>query len=256
MTRTHNKHIRAYINGVDVSGYTRAVGSLDWTFGAEPDSAVTDECKNILIGHADIQAGGYSAFLDNDAAGLFALTSSGNGTKTYTVAIGANRVPAAGDPVFSWMFEQTSYAAEAGAGFVAVTVPFGGASYASTLTYKKPWGVLIHPRGTETAANIAVGIDDNGASSALGGIFVYHLHSSDGTVTLSVDDAATNVDGSFTALSGATSGSITAAVSPKYGMVALGVSATVRRYLRFQLAMDTATTCSFTSAFIRNNIGV
>ena len=254
MTRTHTKHVRAYINGVDVSGYTRSVGSLDWTFGAEPDAAFTDGCKNILIGQGDIQAGGYSAFLDNDAAGLFALTSAGSGTKTYTLAFGNNAAPVAGDPVFSWMFEQTAYNAEAGTGFVAVTVPFGGASYASTLTYKKPWGVLLHPSGTETAANTAVGIDDIGGASALGGIFVYHLHSSDGTVTLSVDDAATNLNASFSALSGATSGSITAAVSPKYGMIALGTTATVRRYLRFQVAFGTASTCSFTAAFIRNNL--
>lgn len=255
MTRTHNKHTRAYINGVDVSGYTRSVGSLDWMFGAEPDSAVTDEVKNILIGQGDIQAGGYSAFLDNDTAGLFALANAGQGTRNYMVALGANAAPVAGNPVFAWTFEQTSYNAEGGAGFVAVTVPFGGASYASTLTYKKPWGVLIHANGAETAANTAVGIDDLGASSALGGIFVYHLHSSDGTVTLSVEDAATNLNASFAALSGATSGSIDASVAPRSGFVALGTTATVRRYLRWQIALGTASTCTFTAAFIRNNLG-
>ena len=93
--RTHNKHIRAFMNGVDVSGYTRAVGSLDWSFGAEPDAAVTDEVKNILIGQGDIQAGGYSAFLDNDAAGLFTLASAGTQTINYMVAIGTNAAPVA-----------------------------------------------------------------------------------------------------------------------------------------------------------------
>lgn len=252
--RTHNKHIRAFANGVDISGYTRAVGSLDWNFGAEPDAAVTDECKNILIGQADIVAGGYSAFLDNDAAGLFALANAGTQTLNYMVAIGANAAPVAGDPVFAWKFEQTSYAMEQGAGFVGITIPFGGVSYAAPLTYKRPWGVLLHARNAETAVNTATGIDDNGAASSLGGLFVYHLLSSDGTVTLTAQDAATNSDGNFANITGATSGSIDASVTPQSGIIALGTTATVRRYLRWQLALGTASSATFVCAFIRNNL--
>lgn len=252
--RTHNKHVRAYMNGVDVSGFTRSVGSLDWTFGAEPDAAVTDEVKNILIGQGDIAAGGYSAFLDNDTAGLFTLASAGTQTINYMVAIGANAAPVAGNPVFAWKFEQTSYSAEAGAGFVAVSVPFGGASYASTLTYKKPWGVLLHASSAETAVNTAAGIDDNGASSALGGIFVYHLHSSDGTVTIKAQDATTNLNASFADITSATSGSIDATTTPQSGMIALAKTATIRRYLRWQIVLGSATGATFTCAFIRNNL--
>jgi len=257
MARTHNKHVRAYVDGVDLSGYSRTVGALGWMFGADSDAAFTDEVKNILVGQGDIQAGTLSAFLDNDTAGLFALAgtgSNGYGTRNLAVAIGANAAPAAGDPVFAWKFEQTNYSVEQGSGFVGVTVPFGGASYASTLTYKKPWGVVLHPKGTETAANTAIGIDDNGASSALGGIFIYHLFSSDGTVTLTAEDAATNTNPSFAAISGATSGSITAAVTPKSGMIAISTTGAVRRYLRPQLTLGTATTCVYFSAFIRNNL--
>lgn len=242
------------MNGVDVSGYTRAVGSLDWNFGAEPDAAVTDECKNILVGQGDIVAGGYSAFLDNDAAGLFTLANAGTQTINYMVAIGANAAPVAGNPVFAWKFEQSSYATEQGAGFVAVTVPFGGASYASTLTYKRPWGVLLHASAVETAVNAAAGIDDIGASSALGGIFVYHLLSSNGTVTLTAQEASTNSDANFADITGATSGSIDASAAPKSGMIALGTTAAVKRYLRWQLAFGTASTATFVCAFIRNNL--
>lgn len=254
MTRTHNKHVRAYVDGVDLSGYSRTVGPLVWMFGAEPDASMTDGCKNIVVGQADIQAGTLNAFVDNDAAGLFALASGSTGTRNLLVAIGANAAPVAGDNVFAWKFEQTSYTVEQGTGFVAVNVPFGGASYASTLTYCRPWGKLLHAKGLETDVNASAGIDDNGAQTTKGGIFVYHLHSSDGTVTLKVQDASTNSDGSFGDLSGATSGSITAAVSPKSGMIALSTIATVKRYLRWQLAFGTATAATFTCAFIRNNL--
>jgi hypothetical protein len=252
MTRTHLKHCRVYCNGVDLSGYSRTFGPLAWMFGAEPDAALTDGAKNILVGQADIQAGVINAFLDNDAAGLFA--NSAQGTKNVAIAIGANAAPVAGDPVFAWKFEDTGYMVEQGSGFVAVNLPLGGASYASTLTYKRPWGRVLHPLGAETAASTAAGIDDTAASS-LGGIMVYHLMSSDGTLTIKVQEGAGNTDGDFADLSGATSGSIDASVTPVSGMVALSTTAAVKRYLRWQIALDTATTATFFVAFIRNNLG-
>jgi hypothetical protein len=254
--RTHNKHIRVYANGVDISGYSKAVGALGWVFDAEPDAAITDEVKNVLIGKCDIQAGPISAFLDNDTAGLFALAKAGTQTLNLMVAIGANAAPVQGDNVFAWKFEQTDYSVEQGGGFVAVTLPLGGASYASTLTYKKPWGKLLHAKGTKTAVNSAVGIDDFGASPpSLGGIFVYHLHSSiGGNVTLKAQEADTNSDGSFGDITGATSGLIDASTSPKSGMIAISTTYAVKRYLRWQVVFDVGTSATFTAAFIRNNL--
>lgn len=249
--RTHSKYLRVYVNGVDISGYSRSVGTLAQIFGAEPDAAFTDGCKNILIGQCDIQAGPISAFLDNDAAGLFNLAQAGNGYSNLMVAIGALAAPVQGDHVFAWGFEQTDYAVEGGAGFVAVSMPLA-VSHASTLGYSRPWGRLLAPMAARTAANSATGIDDIGAASAKGGIFVYHLASSNGTVTLKAQEADTNNDGSFADITGATSGSITAAVSPQSGMIALATDASIKRYLRWQLALGTATTATFAAAFIRN----
>lgn len=254
MARTHIKHMRAYVDGVDLSGYSKQLGALAWMFGADAEQSLTDQCKNILVGQADIQAGTLNAFIDNDAAGLFALASAGNGTRNLCAVIGVNSEPVAGDPVFAWQFEQTAYTVEQGTGFVSANVPFGGASYASTLAYCKPWGNLLHAKNAETAVNSSVGIDDNGAASALGGIFIYHLLASNGTVTLTAQEADTNIDGSFADITGATSGSIDASISPKSGMVALGTTAAIKRFLRWQLAFGTATSATFVTAFIRNNI--
>jgi len=221
-------------------------------FDSEPDAAITDAVKNMLVGKGDIQAGPINAFLDNDTAGLFSGGKT-QGTRLVTCVMGANAAPVAGDAAFSWEFEDVGYMVEPGTGFVAANLPLGGASYSSTVTYCKPWGVLIHPSGAETGANTSTGVDDYGASPpSLGGIFWYHLFSSNGTLTLSLDEADSNDNPSFGALSGATSGSIDASSSPAYDMVALSTSAAVKRYLRWQLALDTATTCTFACGFIRN----
>lgn len=244
------------MDGVDLSGYAHTVGALEWMFDSEPAAALTDAVKNIIMGKGDIKAAPVNAFLDNDTAGLFVLAGSGTavtGTRNLMIPIGANTAPVQGDNFFAWEFEQTSYALEQGSGFVTVTVPFGGASYASKLTYKKPWGIMLHAKSAETAVNTAVGVDGV-ASSALGGVFVYHIFSSNGTVTVKAQDAATNTDGSFADLSGATSGVVDATTVPKHGMIALSTTATVRRYTRWQIVLGTATTATFTCGFIRNTI--
>jgi hypothetical protein len=376
MARIHNKHLRCYVNGTDISGYTRSVGALNWTFDAEPDAAVTDAVKNVLIGKADIQAGPISAFLDTAATRFYSLgpniiingtfaadtnwtkgtnwtisstaiatsvtngvltaavppltigktylvtytitvaagdvaiqdgTANGatrsaagtfeelftagaavfrfyspsggftgtvdnvsvqeystglqadNGTKNLMVAIGTNAAPIAGDYVFAWQMEQMAQQVEQGTGFVAINIPLGGASSQSTLTYKRPWGRLLAPMATRTGVNTGIGIDDIGTTSALGGIFIYHLYSSNGGVTIMAEDAdGTNVNGDFadsTLDTVATSGIITAAVIPKSGMIALATDRAVRRYLRWQIAFEAGTTtCTFACAFIRNNL--
>jgi len=252
MTRTHLKHFRTYVNGYDLSGYSRSIGSLDWTFGAEPDAALTDSVKNILIGQGDIMAGPLSAFLDNDTAGLFSLQAQTE--RNYMVVMGANAEPAAGDPVFAWKFQDTGYMAEQGTGFVAATLPFGGASSQGVVTYKKPWGFLLHAKAARTAVNSSTGLDDSGASSTLGGVFAYHIFSSNGTVTVKCQHASTNSDGSFADLTLATSGSVNASSTPQSGLVALSTSLTINRYTRWQISFGTATTVSFCAALIRNTI--
>lgn len=254
MTRTHQKHLRAYVDGVDLSGYSRSLGAIGAMADANPDSAWTDAVKNVVLGQTTIQMSDLNTILDNDTAGAFNLLSAGVGQRNFMLAIGVNAEPANGNPMFAWQFEQAAYMGEAGDGFVSANVNFGGASY-GILTYKKPWGFLIHAKGTETAVNTATGQDDNGASSVLGGIFCYQLFSSDGTVTLKAQDASTNSNGSFSDLTGATSGSIDASSSPKSGMVALSTTATIRRYTRWQIVLGTATTCTFALGLIRNNIG-
>ena len=259
MTRTHLKHWRVYTDGVDLSGYSRNIGALNWSFESQPEAALTDAVKNMIMGKCDIQAGPINAFLDNDAAGAFALAGTGandHGTRNVMVVMGANAAPAAGDNIFAWQFEQTSYQVEPGAGFVVANIPLGGASYASTLTYKKPWGFLLHAKGAETAVNTATGLDDNAAATTLGGMFIYHIFTSNGTVTVKAQDAATNSDGSFADITSATSGSVDASAAPKHGMIALGTTSTIRRYTRWQIVLGTATTVTFASALIRNNLAV
>ena len=249
--RTVQKHARIYIDGYDMSGYTRSVPSLSTTFEEVIGSALSDEIKNGLPGQAMISPGTLNAFLDNTAtSGLHAILNAGTGTRTIMVAIGDRAAPAEGDPVFAGQFEQLSYVAS-GEDFINATVDMGGWSdVASTKLYDKAWGTLLHESNAETAANTAnSGLSSySAASTTKGGFLVYQVLSGNGTATISVDDSADN--SIWLALSGATTGELDCS-SVKHGLVALATTATVRRYLRWQISLNTATTVSFVLAFIR-----
>lgn len=255
MAKSHPKYHRLYISGYDLSGAVRNVGQIGVDRDAPVDAALTDSVKNCIIGKASLKLGPVNAFLQQGASPVIDehdLLSSGNGAYNLMYVMGTLDGPAVGDPIFAARMEQGSYQSESGDGFSAVSIAFPNPSASGPLLYSKPFGQLVHPKAARTAANTAIGTIDNGAATANGGIFVYHLFSSDGTVTLSIDDSATNLNNAaFAALSGATSGSIDASSTPKSGMVELSVTAAVRRYLRWQLALGTATTATFALGFIR-----
>jgi len=254
MSRTNNKFIRCYVSGYDLSGEARSVGSYGYQFDNEPMFAYADGSKNIVNGIATTQVDPLNAFLSpatSPAIGIHELLNTGAGLRTYTIAFGMRALPAQGDFIFTMPMEQAGYQAEG----VGVNVNWGGVTSTNALVpngFNCPFGRLLHANGAETAVNSAVGIDDYGATPpSLGGIFTYHLFSSDGTVTLTAQEADTNVDGSFANITGATSGSVDASAAPKHGIIATATGAAIKRYLRWQLAFGTASTATFIIGFNR-----
>lgn len=249
--RTVLKWANVFVDGVDLTGYTRTFGPLTWEFQDADATTLGDAVKNALANVVTINPGTINSVMDNSTGANHALLDT-QATRIVMLPIGIRAAPAQGDPCFMGQFMQKDFMhTPADGSAVTISNSFSGwAGEGTTLLYSKPWGYLLHAKGTETAANTAIGIDDNGsATSAKGGFMVYHLFSSDGTVNLKTQDAGTNADGSFSDL--ATTGLINASVTPKSGLVALGTGATVNKFLRWQIALGTATTCSFAIGFVR-----
>lgn len=251
--RTVKRWTRVYADGYDFSRYVHSIGPLKQEFSAPLAAALTDEVKNGLISQGMLSIGTLNGFFDNTANGLHVIANGAGVKRTVMIPLGIQAAPVAGDPVFMGEFTQGKYEAMPDPdGYVMASLPFGNSDAVSAaLAYQKPWGVLLHSKGAETDVNAGTGIDDNGASSAKGGYLCYQIFAADGTATIKVQDAATNADGSFADLSGATSGSVDASATPQAGIVAIGTTAAVRRYLRWQIALGTATTVTFALAFVR-----
>jgi len=248
--RTVKKWARFYMDGYDLSCYAINTGTPVWTYDEQGEAALCDEVKNYLPGWPTIAFGSFSGFLDNtETSGLHAIANGAGVIRTIMVPYGFRAAPVIGDPVWCGQYEQLDYM-QAGDTFVGVTINFAAwANDSDTLLYDQPWGLLIHDHSAETAANSTTGEGvDNGAASAAGGYLIYQVFAGDGTATISIDDSAD--DSSYSALSGATSGEIDCS-SVQYGLVALGKTATVKQYLRWQLSLNTATTVTFALAFVR-----
>jgi hypothetical protein len=84
--RTVFKHSRVYIDGYDLSGYSRSFGPLGVSYAAEMIAALTDGVKNTLPNHATISPGVINGIFDNTAtSGLHDVLGSAGNVRTTTL---------------------------------------------------------------------------------------------------------------------------------------------------------------------------
>lgn len=250
--RTVPKHARAYIDGYDMSGYSRDYGPLVWEY-EEADLTVqmSDAMMGFLPNLCTITPTILNGVFDNTVtSGLHVIGSAVAASRIAMFPIGMGAAPTSGDPVFMGQFVQSGYVGEIAGPSVYANIPFGMWDVENEIAYDQPWGDLVHPNGAETGANTGTNDVDGLAATTAGGWLMYHVFAGDGTATISIDDSAD--DSAWAALSGATSGELDMS-SVQKGIVALGVGATVRQYLRWQISLNTATTVTWAMAFVRGN---
>lgn len=250
--RTTIYNSRVYIDGYDMSGYSRTWGPLACTFEEGVDDAITLPVKATLPGQANVSVGTLNGLFDNTAtSGLHVIMKGAGVERDVMIPIGIRAAPADNDPVFIGQFQQLGYSADGDNNPVYASIPFG-ASMSTTgtgLAYARPWGTLLLAKAAKTSANSATGLDQLAQTTA-GGYMMYQVFAGNGTATIKVQDASTNSDGSFGDL--LSSGSISCAAGVS-GVVQLAKTATVKRYVRWQIALGTATSVTFALAFVRGN---
>lgn len=249
--RTHLRFARAYIDGYDLSGYSRSFGPLACTFDEGIDDSMDKTVKAVMPGSAVVSMGTLNGLFDNTAtSGLHVVMNGAGVGRDVMLPFGIQAAPANNDPVFSYRFLQLSYTGDPAANPVSAGIQFGNAEHSSVIGYARPWGVLLHAKAAATAANTATGLDE-AAQSTKGGWMMYQVFAGDGTAAIKVQDASTNSDGSFGDL--LSSGTIDCS-SPVSGFATLAHDATVERYVRWQITLGTATTVTFAISWHRSYI--
>ncbi len=250
--RTLKRWTRLYADGYDWSAYTLELGPLLYEFEVDPLSTLSEEVKGTLANQVQLGIGMVNGVLDTtETIGLHNLATGAGVVRKVMIPMGIQAAPAIGDPTYIAVLNQLGYQGVPGGKTVTVSVPFGMPSIATGQVYEKPWGVLLHAKGAETGANTSNTNVNNGAATVKGGFLMYQIMAVAGTGTaeLSIDDSSNGT--TWTALSGATSGSIAHTAMPCAGIVELGVTATVKQYLRWQLVLTGITSLTFALAFVR-----
>ncbi len=261
--RTLNKYARVYISGYDLSGHARSIGDLAWEFETGVDDPMNASIKGAWMGQANISPGTLNGIFDTTAlTGIHALLSPVPSKRTVLIAQGIRAAPADYDPCFGGQFMTTGYSAKPDATPVTASFKFGATHGASSNPlYASPWGVLLHALLAATGSNTAIGLDQGLTSTNRGGFMVYQVTTAAGagdiTATLKAQDSDTNVNEDFDTLisTGVINCGAAGVAVPTSGIVALSATATVRRYVRWQILLGTATSVTFALGFFRNYIG-
>ena len=251
---------RIYIDGRDMSGYSRSFGPLACLFEEGVDDAVSKTVKATMLGNANISMGTLNGLFDNTAtSGIHALMEGAGVTRTVMIAQGIQAAPAAGDPVFAGQFGQLGYYSGPSENPVTATIPFGGTSSAAgNMLYARPWGTFLHANSAETAVNTANGYGGLGQTTK-GGFMVYQVLAAAGTGNIT---AAIKVQHSATAAGVYTDLISTGTINlgsggvyvPAFGIVAIAPTTTVESFTRWQLVFTLATSVTFLLSFHRNTI--
>lgn len=254
MARTHKKYTKVYTDGFRLTGHTMDIGDIGVSFAEAEGVAYNDAVVGAYPDQSTAIFGPLNGIFDNTATtGLHIVANGAAVARDVMVAPGILAVPAEGDGVFCGQLLQNAYQAQPTAGnLVSVNIPFGNwALDATSLLYSEVWGHLAHEDSAETGVNSAVAVIDNAAQTTAGGYMMYQAFTSNGTVALKIQDSSVNSDGNFGDL--ITSGDIDASAAATSGVVVLGKGATVERYIRWQIALNTATTVTFALAFVRGS---
>ncbi len=252
--RTVSKYNRLYLGnsttGLDLSCNTMSVGEAGIDFDIDEQAAYCWEVKGGLPDWGNLTLGPVNMSLNAGTAELHdAMVALEGSQVSACLAVGIREAPTYGSPAFLFQGSLKSYQSAPAGGMVMATATLSGDNAETNLMYSKPWGVVVHPLGTETAQNTATAgtIIDNGAATTNGGYLFYDYTVLDG----SLDGAVAILEESADAATWSTLILQPAISAPAAGIIQLAPGSTVKRYLRWQLGFDAGTTATFFLAFVR-----
>ena len=252
--RTVSKYNRLYLGnstiGLDLSCDTMSVGEAGIDFDIDEQAAYCWDVKGGLPDWGNLTLGPVNMSLNaGTAENHDAMVALQGSQVSACLAIGIREAPTYGSPAFIWQGSLKSYVSAPAGGMVMATATLSGDNAETNLYYSKPWGVVVHPLASETGQNTATAgtIIDNGAASTNGGYLYYNYTVLDG----SLDGAVGILEDSADASAWSLLIPRPAIAAPAAGIIQLAPGSTVKRFLRWQLLFDGATTATFFLAFVR-----
>lgn len=186
---THPRHFRMLMDGIDLSGDARNVGSFGLTFPEVDVSGWSDGVLNYLLGTPSIFVEGWQAVFNNTANTGSHVELSAEEEYIVSLLMGIRGIPEYGSPAFAAPLSQSSYTVE-GTDPLLASISLNGAGVAETLP-DRVWGLVVYPSTSISATTTGTSVDF-GAAQANGAHLFLHVTVADGggTWTLKVRDSS------------------------------------------------------------------
>lgn len=166
--KTNSKHYRLYVDGADLSGEARNVGSFGASYTEEDATGWSEGVINYTLGAMQTGLPGYQGVFHTTPHAELAAQEE----YLVSLAIGIKAAPAAGDPAYLAPLEQKSYVVD-GSGPVLVNAEFVKSTGENYTLPSNVWGYVLQPYAnlTATGNGTAVDLGDTFTNGALA-----HLH--------------------------------------------------------------------------------
>ena len=245
--KTNSRHMRLFLDEIDVSGDTRNVGSFGMTYSEIDVSGWSNGVTNFVLGQPTVMIDGFQSVFNNTATTGSHVELSAQEEYNASLMIGIRGAPAAGDPCFAATLQQSSYTM-AGEGALITGISLSGPGQAQLVsnsrTINNCWGQILDPGTALTSTTNGTTVD--GGAATTGGLVTYsHVTASSGgtwayQVQHSTDGSTWVVLGNLDD-DGSSTGS---------NFHRTGASDTVNRYLRI-VSTRTSGTCTLAVTAVR-----
>lgn len=252
--RTLSRFERVYVDGYDLSGYGRTIGPLTAEYDVVDMTApMSDAVKGYLINQININCGTFNGVMQSTTdSGIEVSAIQLPGVqRDVMVPVGIRAAPAIGDPVFCCKLAHSGFHVVENGGAITITADFSGQDAADINLPAIPWGVLLHNKEAETAANSSTtdSVLDPRGTTTTGGFMMYQIFAGDIDGKIDVQSSDTNVDGDFANVDGLELLTLTA---PSAGIISTtATTTTINQYTRWQLTVNTGNTITFALALVR-----
>ena len=192
--KTHPRHFRLFLDEVNLSGFSRTVGSFGSSYAEDELTGWSSDVKWYNLGQPTHQLSGYQAVFDNTAAlGSFTELKTRE-EYLVTLMIGVKAAPIVGSSCFCASLEQKNFIMDA-SGPILLNVDLIGPGQTESTLVEKVWGKVLEMGATSRTATLTGASVDNGAESTGGAEGFLHITVSDGgTWSLKIQDSTNDSD--------------------------------------------------------------
>ncbi len=190
--KTNARWCRLLVDGADISGDSRQVGTIGVTHQTQDVTGYNDGAHNFTLGRQNFIFDGYQAVFSDAATTGSHIELNVLEEYVVTFVMGIRAAPALGDPAILQTLEQVSYTVS-GSDATLIDAEFEKGQ--TDISIVKPFGLVLENGTVRTGNLTGTTVPGNGSSTSNGGIGNLHVvETSTDALTIKIQDSPNDSD--------------------------------------------------------------